>query len=136
MELGGRLPAMSLAVVGARWPNKDGSDRMFEILLCTPGEPVELVPQPKHKKDENAVAVFSARAVQIGYITAERAPWVRRILRSGREATAVYQRKSEWGAWIRVAFDGEQPVVAIETVDDRSVEPEFYPDEEWPVGFE
>lgn len=68
----GRLPAMSLAVVGARFPNSDGSDRRKEILLCVPGEPVELRPEPHNKADPRAVAVFSCRQVQIGYLTAER----------------------------------------------------------------
>lgn len=72
MELTTRIPALSLAVVGAQYPNRDGSDRRFEILLCTPGEPVELVPEPRNRHDENAVAVRSARGVQIGYLTAER----------------------------------------------------------------
>ena len=131
-ELGGRLPAMSLAVVGVAYANKDGSDRGFEILLCKAGEPVALEPEPKNKKDENAVKVLSACGVQIGYLTAERAPWLSRVLRSGRETTAVFQRKADWGAWIRVAFDGEVPVVAPEMEEGRDAEPEFYPDEVWP----
>ena len=131
-ELGGRLPAMLLAVVGVAYANKDGSDRGFEILLCKAGEPVALEPEPKNKKDENAVKVLSARGVQIGYLTAERAPWLSRVLRSGRETTAVFQRKADWGAWIRVAFDGEVPVVAPEMEEVRDAEPEFYPDEVWP----
>ena len=135
-ELGGRLPAMSLAVVGVAYANKDGSDRGFEILLCKAGEPVALEPEPKNKKDENAVKVLSARGVQIGYLTAERAPWLSRVLRSGRETTAVFQRKADWGAWIRVAFDGKVPVVAPEMEEGRDAEPEFYPDEVWPEGFE
>jgi len=136
MEPGDRLPAMSLAVVGVAYPNKDGSARGFEILLCKPGEPVALEPEPRHKKDENAVKVLSSRGVQIGYLTAERAPWLSRVLRSGRETTAVFQRKADWGAWIRVAFDGEVPVVAPEMEEGREAEPEFYPDEVWPEGFE
>lgn len=143
LEIGKRLPAMSLAVVGAPYANKDGSDRLFEILLCKPGEPVELRPEPKNKKDERAIAVLSARGVQIGYITAERAPRVGSLIRSGREVQSVFQARSEWGAWIRVAFDGEVPVVSGEEPPIASqlprpaaAEQDFYPDEEWPESFE
>lgn len=131
MELTTRIPAHSLAVVGAQYPNRDGSDRRFEILLCTPGEPVELVPEPRNRHDENAVAVRSARGVQIGYLTAERCGRIGSILRSGREVQAVFQAPVSWGAWIRVAFDGEVPTVApIEPAGEP--EPDFYPDEVWP----
>lgn len=65
---------LSLFVVGAGHPNKRGGDRRFEALLCAPGEPIELVPEPRNPADPNAVAVFSIRGVQIGYLTAERAP--------------------------------------------------------------
>lgn len=135
----GRMPAMSLAVVGAPFPNADGSDRRFEILLCAPGEAVVLRPEPKNRHDEHAVAVFSCRDVQIGYITAERAPRISRLLRDGRELQAVFQQAADFGAWIRVAFDGEAPVVGDgsgrETVRaEPAQEPEqdFYPDEVWP----
>lgn len=64
---------LSLHVVGAGHPNRRGGDRRFEILLCVPGEPVHLVLEPKNPADPQAVAVFSGRGVQIGYLTAERA---------------------------------------------------------------
>lgn len=127
------LSPMSLAVVGARYPNRDGSDRRFEILLCGAGEPVELRPEPKNKRDERAVAVYSTRGVQIGYLTAERCGRVGGLIREGREVQAVFQARTQFGAWIRVAFDGESPVV-----DDRGLsedapdKPDFYPDEIWP----
>lgn len=136
MELDRRLPAMSLAVVGVDHLNKDGSDRRFEILLCKPGEPVELVLEPKNKKDRNAVAVFSARGVQLGYITAERAPRVGGILRSGREVHTVFQRVAPWGAWIRAAFDGETPVVAAELPAIAAGDDDNFPDEHWSETFE
>ncbi|WP_409592301.1 HIRAN domain-containing protein [Sphingobium sp.] len=60
---------MSLAVVGVQFPNRDGSDRCFEILLCPPGEPVELRLEPHNKHDPLAIAVYSARAVQTGYLS-------------------------------------------------------------------
>ena len=35
-------PDMSLAVVGGLHSNTDGSNRQFEIAMCSPGEPVRL----------------------------------------------------------------------------------------------
>ncbi|WPZ06613.1 HIRAN domain-containing protein [Pelagerythrobacter marinus] len=124
---------MSLAVVGARYPNRDGSNRRFEILLCETGEPVDLRPEPKNKRDERAVAVYSTRGVQIGYLTAERCGRIGGLIREGRELQAVFQAPSPFGAWIRVAFDGEGPSVEDRgATEDAPEEPDFYPDEIWP----
>lgn len=141
LDIHNRIPAMSLAVVGAQYPNSDGSDRRFEILLCKSGEPVQLRPEPNNRHDEQAVAVFSVRNVQLGYLTAERCGRIGAIIRAGREVHAFFQRKTEFGAWIRVAFDGELPIVQeFREADGRQVncdevvdrEPVFYPDEIWP----
>ncbi len=102
-------PALSLAVVGAAHRNRDGSNRQFEIRLCSAGEAVELVPEPKNPFDPHAVAVKSARGVQIGYLTAERAPRIGALIRQGREVRAVFARATPFGCWIRAAFDGEDP---------------------------
>lgn len=108
MREGGTI---SLAVVGADYPNEDGSDRRFELALCSPGEAVELRPEPRNRADPRAIAVFSCRGEQIGYLPAERAPWIGSLISSGREWRAVYQVRSDFGAWIRVAFDGAEPVL-------------------------
>ncbi len=136
-EIDRPLPAMSLAVVGAIHANSDGSNRRFEISLCRPGEPVDLRPERKNRHDERAVGVWSMRGIQIGYLTAERCGRIGAIIRMGREVQAVFQSATRFGAWIRVAFDGEVPVVAVE--DDArgadaevDAEPDFYPDEVWP----
>ena len=102
-------PALSLSVVGAGFPNKTGPGRRFEIELCSPGEPVELIPEPRNPADPLAVAVFSARGVQIGYLTAERCGLIGSIIREGREVRAIFQGKTSYGAMIRTAFDGEEP---------------------------
>lgn len=134
------LPAMSLAVVGVQYPNKDKSNRQFEIAVCKPGEPVELRPEPKNIADENAVAVFSQRGVQIGYLTAERCGRIGAMIRQGREIQAVFQREAQHGAWIRVAFDGEVPIVDLNPApfvraplraEGADPETDFYPDPEW-----
>lgn len=134
------LAQRSLAVVGADYPNKRGPGRRFELNICRPGEPIELRPEPKNPKDERAIAVYSQRGVQLGYLTAERAPWIGGMLKQGREVRAIFQRQTPFGAWIRVGFDGLQPGIPIddgriEAVDDDpndAAGQDFYPDEEWP----
>lgn len=135
------LPALTLAVVGVRHPNSDKSksNRAFEILLCTPGDPVELRPEPRNRHDPHAVAVFSSRGIQIGYLTAERCGRIGGLIREGREVRAVFQEGADFGAWIRVAFDGAEPLLPLKRpglrpARDTAADPsaEFYPDEEWP----
>lgn len=121
---------LSLHVVGAAHPNKRGGNRRFEILLCAPGEPVELRPEPKNPADPNAIAVFSARGIQIGYLTAERAPWIGAMLGRGRDVTAVFQQATAAGAAIRVAFDGEAPVLPVAAAPAAKADDSgFWPDE-------
>lgn len=112
MPMGGKssFPALSLAVVGADFPNKKGPTRRFEIAMCRPGERVELRPEPHNTADPYAIAVYSKRGVQIGYLTAERAPRLTRIMES-HEARAIFQMATSYGAVIRAAFDGEDPIL-------------------------
>lgn len=122
-----RPKSLSLAVVGADYPNKAGPGRRFEIAMCEPGEPVDLVPEPDNPADVNAVAVFSERGIQIGYLTAERAPLLSRDLRAGRIVTAVFQQPATWGATIRVAFDGAAPLLPPRRAQ-AAEEQDFWPD--------
>jgi hypothetical protein len=122
---------LSLAVVGADFPNKKGPGRRFEIAICAPGEPTHLVPEPKNPADHRAIAVFSCRGVQIGYLTAERCGLIGKQLRSGREISAVFQQATPAGALIRVTFDGEKPALP-EPKPLRTSAPDdsgFWPDE-------
>jgi hypothetical protein len=86
---------ISLAVVGVGFDNKSGPPRQFEIAMCSPGEEVQLVPEPRNPADPNAIAVYSARNIQIGYIRAERAPMIGAAMRRGI-VMAIFQRKEEW----------------------------------------
>ncbi|USA40248.1 HIRAN domain-containing protein [Pelagerythrobacter marinus] len=127
---------LSLAVVGADYPNTRGPGRRFEIALCKPGEPVELIPEPKNPADPRAIAVYSARGVQIGYLTAERAPWIGKLLREV-EVRAIFQQVTNYGAVIRAAFGGvepELPTAPATQNDEVDEEQDFWPDEEWPDG--
>ena len=126
------LPPISLDVVGADYPNKHGPSRRFEIALCLPGEPVELRSEPKNPFDPRAVAVFSCRGVQLGYLTAERCGRIGALIRAGREVTVVFQERASYGAVIRAAFDGEEPTFPAKQSPDAGAEPDWWPDEEWP----
>lgn len=127
------MQQLSLHVVGADHPNADGGNRRFEILLCAPGEPIELVPEPKNPVDPNAIAIFSVRRIKIGYLTADRAPWIGGMLRNGREIRAVFQEVTRPGAAIRIGFDGEAPVLPRFDQKQRVVQAaediDFWPDE-------
>ncbi|HEY0270119.1 MAG TPA: HIRAN domain-containing protein [Sphingomonas sp.] len=114
------FPALSLAVVGAQFanPRRKGQptgDRQMEILLCQPGERVELRPEPTNKADQNAIAVYSDRGVQIGYVSADRTLIVQRAWEGARDVRAVFQRANAWGCAIRISFDGSEPVLPPDT---------------------
>ena len=106
---------LSLAVVGADHPNKKGPARRFEIALCIPGEPVNLIPEPKNPADPRAIAVYSARSIQIGYVRAERAQFIGNAL-SRDGVRAIFQSPAKWGAVIRAHLDGSEPT--LPTTDD------------------
>lgn len=104
---------LSLAVVGIDYANADKakSNRRFELLQCEPGDPVELRREPKNAHDPNAVAVFSERGIQVGYLTAERAPWIGGKIAAGEEAVAIFQALGGGTATIRVRFGGGEPTL-------------------------
>jgi len=116
------LPDVSLAVVGADFPNAKGPTRRFELAMCHRGEPVELRPEPKNPVDPNAVAVYSCRGVQIGYLSAERAQRMTQIINQEIDVRAVFQELAPWGAYIRVAFDSSTLDLPAPADRDRSDE--------------
>lgn len=129
------MQTQSLAVVGVDFPNKvRGPSRRFEIAVCHPGDPIELRPEPKNPADERAIAVYSERGVQMGYLRAEHAYRIGRALQGGHSVTAIFQEATRYGAAIRIAFDGEMPVLPEKAGDIPAFEqePDFYPDEIWP----
>jgi hypothetical protein len=134
------MPSLSLAIVGADYPNKRGPGRRFDLAICVPGEPIELRPEDSNPADEWAIAVYSCRGVQLGYIPSQRAPLVRKWMSESREMTAVFQARSAFGGWLRLGLDGEVPVVdlnppepdAQQTVrDGADPDFEFQPDPTW-----
>lgn len=102
---------LSIAIVGITYPNKaKGPTRLFELRLCQPGEPVELRPESTNDFDERAIAVFSCRGVQLGYLPSERAVLIGQHLRRGVDVRAIFQKLDPTVGWCRVAFD-EDPVL-------------------------
>lgn len=105
---------LSLHVVGLDFENTDKakSNRRFEMALCVPGERVDLVPEPKHPKDSNAVAVFTDRGRQPDYLTAERAPWISRKIAAGEPHEPIFQGASN-AAIVRVKFGEGEPTLTL-----------------------
>jgi len=140
------IQELTLAVVGIDFSNADGTNRRSEAMMTLPGEQVELIPEPRNNHDSNAIAVVSPRGVQIGYLSAERAPYVRGRMSRGDDAVAIFQGINGGAAFIRVRFDGATPTLPNPadhpaasrdlTRSSRSLErydPDaFYPDEDGP----
>lgn len=140
------MQELTLAVVGIDFPNADGSNRRSEAMMTLPGEPVDLLPEPKNKHDSNAIAVVSPRGIQLGYINAERAPYIGGRMNRGEDVKAIFQGLDGGSAFIRVRFGGGAPTLPASsdkppaptqpTRPPRRSEPydphAFYPDEDGP----
>jgi len=96
--------------VGIDFPNEDKSksNRRMECMPCAPGDVVELRLEPTNPFDNNAVAIFSERGTQLGYVSAERAPLIGMRVKEG-EAIAVFQAMHGSKAYIRIRFGGGVP---------------------------
>lgn len=130
------MQELTLAVVGIDFANADGSNRRSEAMMTLPGEPVALLPEPKNKHDGNAIAIISPRGVQLGYVSAERAPYIGTRLGRGEEAAAIFQGMAGGSAYIRLRFGGGQPTLLVPSAPAPRTEPEdphaFYPDDDGP----
>ena len=105
------MQELSLAVVGIEYANADKSSRGFELALLRPGEPVDLIAEPKNKHDPLAVAVHRAGGGQIGYLSAERCGWIGGRIRAGEPWLAIFQGVTGSVAWIRMRFGGDAPTL-------------------------
>lgn len=121
---------ITLPIVGVDYPNKRGPARRFELEICQIGEPIELRPEPDNPADEHAVAVYSCRGIQLGYIPSVRAVRIAQLFRQGADVRAIYQGPRGNGGLIRVAFDGNNPDLPPDQ--HRDPEPDFYPDDIYP----
>ncbi len=134
------MQELTLAVVGVDFANTDGSNRRSEAMMTVPGDPVELRPEPRNRHDDNAVAVIGPRGVQIGYLTAERAPYIAARLGRGEVVSAIFQGIGGSAAYVRVRLGGGEPTLPPATdvaasSRRRPVQPDphgFYPDDEGP----
>lgn len=134
------LRQLSLAVVGADYPNRKPRargqfNRRFEIATCRPGEPIHLILEPDNPVDPLAVMVFSDRDIQIGYVSAERAPLIGKHLRGAEDVRAIFQAATDWGAWIRVSLDGSEPALPPIAENAERYLPDdegYYSDPIWP----
>ncbi|WP_416464007.1 HIRAN domain-containing protein [Sphingomonas sp. VDB2] len=122
------MPQLSLVIVGADHPNKDRSNRRSEILWSEPGEEVSLIPEPKNPVDPQAVAVFSARGVQIGYVKSFQAQLIRTYIGRRRITAAIFQGLHKEGAIIRLGLDGEAPTLPEPPPESPKDDSGFYPD--------
>ena len=83
------LKPFTLIGTGERFNNADGTSRQRELALCQHGEPVIMIREPANPRDRMAVALFSVRGIQIGYLSREHAQWIGKEMDDGREASAV-----------------------------------------------
>lgn len=106
------MDELTLNVVGIDFPNADKSrsNRRMELLLCKPGEPVALRREPMNPHDANAVAVFSMRGVQMGYLSAERAPFIGRRMQQ-EPYEIIFQALTGSLAYVRIRFGGGSPTL-------------------------
>jgi len=106
----------SLPARGERFDNEDGTSRQAELARCRPGEPVRLVRQPENPHDPAAVAIISARGVQLGYIPADRAVWIGSKIDRGYDVRVIVERVkgahlsgATLGLVIRINMEGDDP---------------------------
>jgi hypothetical protein len=96
------MDELTTSIVGINFPNEDKSKskRCMECMLCAPGDAVELRLELTNLFDNNAVAIFSERGTQLGYVSAERAPLIGKRMNEG-EAIAVFQAMHGSSAYIQ-----------------------------------
>jgi len=123
---------ITLPIVGTEHPNKKprGPTRRFALELCQPGDEVALRPEPNNEFDEHAIAVDNAQGMMMGYIPANRAPYVGGHMRRG-SVSAIFQGATERGGFVRIAFDGETPTLPAPR-ESQEPPPEWWPDEDYP----
>ncbi len=126
---------ITIPVKGVGFPNRDARlhgkiSRRFELATCQPGEAVRLVAEPGNPVDPNAVLILSARDVPLGYVPAERAPLIARLLKQEGGVPAIFQGMAGTTAFVRLSLDGSPPVLppprpTVETVEE---EPDYFTD--------
>jgi hypothetical protein len=130
------MKELTLAIVGIDFPNNDRarSNRRSELMLLSPGAAMTLVPEPRNPVDRNAVAVFSPSGLQVGYLSAERAPWIGARIRAGDEVVSIYQGLVGGAGYLRVRIGWGTPTLPVAREADEVLtgEPDFWPDPDGP----
>lgn len=129
------IEELTIACVGASHanPKRKGQptgSREMEIMFTERGQPLELRPEPGNKADASAIAVFANTGIQLGYVSADRTVLIHRAWHDARDVYAVFQQRTPWGAWIRVAFD-QEPILPPESAQTAVAQPlrNWWPDE-------
>jgi hypothetical protein len=142
------MDELTSSIVGIDFSNEGGGkgNRRMESMMCAPGGLVELRLEPKNTFDENAVAGWSDRGKQLGYVSAERAPLIGKRMKED-DATAVFQAMHGNRAYLRIRFGGGLPTLDDAAPDVPKRQPPrrmrsgprpvyyphaFYPDEDGP----
>jgi len=104
-------------LVGEAQKNPDGRSRQLELQSCQPGEQVKLVREPQNPYDEFAIAVYSNRSVQIGYMRKEHAKEVAPALDASRNHEAIITELTgglpdypNFGCKIGITWEGQRPL--------------------------
>ena len=99
---------------GERFANTGGSSRQDELARCLPGEAIRLEREPRNPRDPMAVALYSSRAVQVGYLGREHAEWLAPLIDAGQSIKASVIRVAPKGRpfsplalTIKVTLDSE-----------------------------
>lgn len=86
------------------------------------------MPEPKNPADPRAIMVMNSDGIQMGYLTAERAPWIGRFIADATDLRPVFQERTSYGALIRVTLDANDPDLPPERQEPNQ-DPDFWPDE-------
>ncbi|WP_341207261.1 HIRAN domain-containing protein [uncultured Sphingomonas sp.] len=121
------MKELTLAIVGIDHLNEDKArtNRRSELLLLTPGVEMELRLEPRNRADPHAVAVHSPSGLQVGYLTAERAPWIGAKIRNGEIVVAIFQGLVGGAGYLRVAFGGGKPTLPVVRPDADAVDQQY-----------
>ncbi|AQA00706.1 hypothetical protein BWQ93_06040 [Sphingopyxis sp. QXT-31] len=125
------MTQITLPIRALNFPNARVPTRRFAAELLVPGDKVELRAEPKNPADPNAIAIDSPEGVQLGYLPAGRAPFVG-LQQSRGDVWAIFQGLNEYGAFVRIAFNGEAPTLPPTTAAGRQPYRDWWPDDECP----
>lgn len=125
------MRALTVPIRGATHPNNRGPSRTFGINLLRPGDPVELRPEPSNKHDGNAIAIYEAGGIKLGYVPADKCQWLHSTMARGVELFAIFQAPSEHGGFIRIGFDHVPALPQPEPALTDRFDEDFPPDPIW-----